>query len=148
VQAPPPAWNTIRDIVGVVSAVFGVFAALLAVWTYRNNSTRERAQWAVQLYEKFYESDQYRRMREALDCASNTREVSDLVGSERADFTDYLNFFELMAYLAESKQLSKGDILALFDYYLRCLKRHDVVMRYIENEQKGFERLSALLKNL
>jgi len=53
-----------------------------------------------------------------------------------------------MAYLSESKQVSKDDILALFHYYLQCMKRHQAVMAYIENEQKGFERLRALLKRL
>lgn len=144
----PVTWSAVRDFVGVLGAAFGVVAAAVATWTYHKNSARQRAQWAVQLYEKFYESDRYRKMRDALDCESDSAEISELVSSEGPEFTDYLNFFELMAYLSESKQVSRTDILALFDYYLRCMKRHPAVMSYIENEQKGFERLGALLREL
>ena len=44
-----------------------------------------------------------------------------MVDREDADFTDYLNFFEFMAYLEDRGQLSKRDVAALFDYYLRLL---------------------------
>ncbi len=135
------AWPAIRDLVGVAAAVG-------AAWTYHKNSARQRAQWAVQLYEKFYESDRYRKTRDALDCESDTADISNLVRAEGPEFTDYLNFFELMAYLSESNQVSKDDILALFHYYLQCMKRHQAIMKYIQDEQKGFERLRALLKSL
>ncbi len=46
------------------------------------------------------------------------------------DFTDYLNFFEMVTFLADTGQLSKKDLLRLFRYYLLCLKRHRVVMNY------------------
>jgi hypothetical protein len=45
-------WKAITEL---VSSAAGAIAAIVAVITYRNNAKRERAKWAVQLYEKFYE---------------------------------------------------------------------------------------------
>ena len=72
--------------------------------------------------------------------------ISTLVRLEPATFTDSLNFFEMVASLEKAKQLSKPDVIKLFDYYLRCLKRHPDVLKYIKNEVKGFEELSRLLE--
>lgn len=125
--------------------MLGIGAAVVAAITYASNSRRERAKWAVQLYEKFYESDRYKEMRESLDCDSDGELVLRYVGQESAAFTDYLNFFELVTFLTESKQLSKADVLRLFQYYLHCLKRHTSVMKYVDDEDKGFEQLRRFL---
>ena len=63
-------------------------------------------------------------------------------------FTDYLNFFELVAVLADNKQLSNDDVLDFFDYYLRCLRRHPAVMAYIDKQANGFQHLSGFLSKL
>jgi hypothetical protein len=68
------------------------------------------------------------------------------VESESDDFTDYLNFFELVTFLAKTKQLSESDVLSLFHYYLRCLKGQKAVMKYLNNQKNGFEHLSGFLK--
>lgn len=132
-------WKSLAEI---ASFGVGMLAAIGALLTYRSNSQRERAKWAVQLYEKFYEGDRYKEMRDRLDCTSDAADVQKLVSQEPSIFTDYLNFFELVTFLAETKQLSKDDVLRLFQYYLHCLKRHKVVMKYINNKDKGFEQLS------
>jgi hypothetical protein len=46
-------------------------------------------------------------MREKLDCASDAVEVQELVQQEPPAFTDYQNFFETVAFIAETKQLRK-----------------------------------------
>ncbi len=118
-------------------------AAILAVHTYYTNSRRERAKWAVQLYEKFYEGDRYKTMRETFDCDANSPEVRKVVQEESTEFTDYLNFFELVCFLVQTKQLRKSDVLDLFQYYMDCLVRHDGVLDYIRTH--GFEQLSRFL---
>ena len=123
----------------------GVFAAIFAVRTYRKNSKLERARWAVQLYEKFYEAHQYTKVRDTLDCDADVESVQELVSQEESEFTDYLNFFELVAFLAYTHQLSRDDVLRLFQYYMSCLKRHSVVMKYINDRTKGFEQLRSFL---
>lgn len=48
--------------------------------------------------------------------------------------------------LAETSQLSKADVLRLFQYYLQCLKRHDSVMRYLDDPINGYETLSRFFE--
>ncbi len=120
-------------------------AALWAAWTYHTRVKLERARWMKELYEKFYEQPQLKEVRELLD-GGDSRKISELVRNEEASFTDYLNFFEFLAYLEESKQVNKNDMLGLFEYYLRNLKANHEVIDYIENSTKGFEKLRKLLQ--
>jgi len=133
-----------RDAAQTISYVVGVVVAVFAVWNYYENSQRERAKWAVQLYEKFFEDNRYKDMREKFDCDPNSVEVQSIVQNESTDFTDYLNFFELVCFLLRTKQLRRTDILDLFHYYLACLLRHERVADYISTH--GFEQLERFLK--
>lgn len=94
----------------------------------------------------FYETDHYKPIREKLDCKSDAADVVELVTQEQAAFTDYLNFFEVVSFVASTHQLSEKDVLSLFHYYLRCLKRHTLVMKYLFDKGNGFEHLSGFLK--
>ncbi|HEX4067547.1 MAG TPA: hypothetical protein VHZ09_16125 [Acidobacteriaceae bacterium] len=132
-------------IIQILYYFAAAIAALGALYQYWQNSRRERAKWAVQLYEKFYEANHYKSTREKLDCVPNAIEVAQLVAEESTDFTDYLNFFEMVGYLAKKKQLRTEDALSLFQYYLRCLKQHDEVMKYLGNKEKGYEQLREFL---
>jgi len=120
--------------------------AVVAVLTYYRNSMVERARWLSSLYSKFYEAPDLKRIRKALDeNAPNSPAVQDLVREEDSDFTDYLNFFEFMAYLEARGQLKKRDVAALFDYYLRVLSRHKDVREYVRNDRNGYGYLKKLL---
>jgi hypothetical protein len=134
-------------LVQVVSYIAGVFAAFWAVLVYRSNSRRERARWAESLYSRFYEKEELKRVRDLLDCTAGDPQVAQLVTVESSAWTDYLNFFEFVAYLQSSKQLSRKDVEALFSYYLGCLKRHPNVVGYIRNKEKGYEYLRRALLN-
>jgi hypothetical protein len=132
--------------VGIVAQIasycVGAVAAVVALRTYTANSARERSKWAFQLYEKFYEGADYKRIRDLLDSEANTKDVINVVAEEGSEFTDYLNFFEMVTALTETKQLSKADVLRLFQYYFQCLKRHDSVMRYLDDPLNGYETLT------
>jgi hypothetical protein len=96
-----------------------------AVRIYYRKLALERATWLSSLYSKFYEAPDLKRMRKALDDnPPDAPEVEELVRNEDPDLTDHLNFFEFMAYLEARGQLSKRDVAALFDYYLRLLSKH------------------------
>lgn len=127
-------------------------AALAAIWavkTYRRNSVIERARWMSSLYSKFYEQEDLKVTREMLDSELPTSaEVQELVKEEKSNFTDYLNFFEFMAYLNECGQLSISDIRALFDYYLRAMWKHEAVRKYILDDKNGYDHLKKLLPKL
>ena len=132
-------------IAGAISAVGTVTAAGFAAFVYQRNSTFERAKWASGLYEKFYEATNLKQVRDKLDCPNDLDLVNEIVIREEADFTDYLNFFEFIAFLKTSKQLKNSEIEVLFGYYLDCLNRHDRVKQYISNPKNGYEGLSKLL---
>ena len=135
----------IAKAVQMGSYIAGVFAAFWAVMVYQSNSRRERARWAESLYSRFFEREDLKHVRDLLDCNSGDPQVSELVTTETSSWTDYLNFFEFMAYLQTSKQLSGRDVQALFGYYLECLKRHREVVAYIRNKEKGYEYLRKSL---
>jgi hypothetical protein len=121
-------------------------SALGAVWVYFRNSRRERAEWLSKLYSKFYEEDALKAVREVLDRAeADSAQIKKMVLEEDGNFTDYLNFFEFMAYLARRRQLSRADVAALFDYYLCILNKHTIVQEYIREGRNGFEYLKGLL---
>jgi hypothetical protein len=138
--------ETLKTIIEIVYHIVAIIAALGALWVYRRNSRLERTRWASSLYEKFYENERYKKIRDALDVPADNDSVNALVIEEGSEFTDYLNFFELVAYLKKSKQLNDEDVEALFDYYLKCLNRHSRVRSYIDNPERGYENLSMLLK--
>ncbi|MGH9344611.1 MAG: hypothetical protein ACRD19_12735 [Terriglobia bacterium] len=99
-----------------------------------------------ELYEKFYERDGLKKVRDVLDGGDQAK-VVDMVTSESSDFTDYLNFFEFLAYLLKSKQINREEVNGLFDYYLKNLKqeKNKDVAEYIAKPQNGFEQLQELL---
>jgi gamma-glutamylcyclotransferase (GGCT)/AIG2-like uncharacterized protein YtfP len=118
-------------------------AALFALFTYRKSAKLERAKWLMELYNKFYEHDDLKMVRELLE-APDEAKVLNLVRAEPAAFTDYLNFFEFLGYLCESKQLKQTDMLAMFEYYLGRLEEIPPVAAYINDPAKGFEKLNKL----
>ncbi|HTR25700.1 MAG TPA: hypothetical protein VMI10_17115 [Terriglobales bacterium] len=120
-------------------------AAIWALKVYSSNSQRERARWAESLYARFFEHPELKVVRDRLDCASGDAGVAQMVTEESAPLTDYLNFFEFVAYLQSSKQLHDSDVEALFGYYLECLRRHRELVAYIRDKEKGFEYLSRML---
>lgn len=137
--------NSTREAIQILSSIAGIVAAFWALWVYGNNSRRERARWAESLYTRFYEKPELKTVRDQLDCAAGDATVARLVTEETPALTDYLNFFEFVAYLQSSKQLSGKDVQALFGYYLDCLRRHKDLVGYIRNKDKGFEYLSKIM---
>jgi len=137
--------DTALKVVQIISYAAAACAAIAALLVYKSNSRRERARWAESLYSKFFEQIGLKAVREVLDSVAGDPRVRELVTNESSDWTDYLNFFEFVAYLRSSRQLSERDVQALFGYYLECLKRHPVVVEYIRDRSKGFDYLRELL---
>jgi hypothetical protein len=71
-----------KDIAEAIYYVAATIAVLAAAWTYRRNSRLEQAQWVSTFYEKFYESDRYKRVRNLLDCPTDPSEVDKLIEQE------------------------------------------------------------------
>ncbi len=132
------------NLIALFAAVGTFLAAVSAAITYWRNSQLEKAKWSLSLYEKFYEQPQLKAIRDILDNEEDDPGVASLVIKCSSDFTDYLNFFEFVAFLEKKKQLSCDEIRALFDYYLKCLNRHPRVITFIK--ENGYEDLQKLLK--
>jgi hypothetical protein len=137
--------QTVYYVAGSIAALGTLVAAIIAVCVYRRNSRLEQSRWASSFYEKFYESDKYKAIRDALDCGDKNQ-ISKLVEKEEAEFTDYLNFFEHIAIFTKSKQLNRDDVEASFAYYLNCLSELEAVRNYIEDDTKGYEQLKEYLR--
>lgn len=132
-------------LLGWLTPIGTLVAAFWAVWTYQKSVKLARAKWMKELYEKFYEQQQLKPVREQLD-GGDEQTVTKLVRDEDQSFTDYLNFFEFLAYLEESGQVSRADMLGLFGYYLENLKSSRAVREYVNKPAKGFEKLQKLLQ--
>lgn len=137
-------WTQILEVIGGLGALG---AGFWAVWTYHQSAKLERSKWMKELYEKFYEHDELKKIRDLLD-GGDSDEISRLVRDEPSSFTDYLNFFEFLGYLHESGQIKLKEICGMFDYYLRNLREHPAVLSYINDPAKGFEKLRELLKRV
>ncbi len=134
-----------KDIFTIIGTFATVIAAGFAAFVYWRNSRLERAKWLASLYEKFYEKENLKPVRDKLDCEDEiSLDITKLIREESPEFTDYLNFFEFVAFLMKSKQLKYEEVEQLFGYYLNCLNSRKDVRGYIEN--KGYELLNALLK--
>jgi hypothetical protein len=141
-----PMLQDVKTIVEIVFYMVAIVGGLLAVRTYRQNQSLERSRWASSLYEKFYEKFDLKGVRRILDCSANAKEVEDFVKGEPPELTDYLNFFEHVAYLVRQNQVRRSDAEAYFDYYFSCLKRHPSVLRYVQDKSNGYEYLAEFLK--
>jgi hypothetical protein len=124
---------------------FLILLAAFAIYNYWRSGKLERARWAAQLHAKFYESGKYDDVRETLDCETDSADFEDLFSTQEPSLTTYLNFFELVVFLQESKQLRRDEIDALFEYYLRCLSRHRRVREYVDNRANNYQYLSRFL---
>jgi hypothetical protein len=133
-----------------ISGLAAAAGVLWAVWVYYGKLRLERAKWLSSLYSKFYEAENLKNVRNTLDESGpypeDTQErIETMVNDQDPDFTDYLNFFEFMAYLEHLGQLSEKDVKALFDYYLRNLSKHKKVREYIDKDRNGFGYLKQVL---
>jgi hypothetical protein len=139
-------WRWWKDFAEMAFYVVAIGSAIAAVIAYRQNSRLERARWVTTLFEKFYHNVAMKKICAILDEEKTTPEIRELVEKEDSEFTDYLNFFEYVAYLARSGQMRRVDVETLFEYYLRCMRRHLTVRDYIDDPKNSFEQLSWLLR--
>ncbi len=137
------AYYCVSILAGIATGIAAIFAWL----QYRRNSQQEKVKWAVQLFEKFYESDNYKGFRNLLDDTDDKKsaEVEAMVHDKDAKFTDYLNFFELIAFLVEKEQLTDEIALNLFRYYLRLIVNRPSVMEYVNETSQDFDKLQTFL---
>lgn len=116
----------------------------MAARSYCRNTKTRRAEFICQLHKSFFEDATYKKVRQALD-TDDEDAIAVFVVKESEDFTDFLNFFELVAYLQRQDNLSMDDVEALLGYYLALLRERPALRGYIRNQTHGFEELDRLL---
>jgi len=101
----------------------------------------------------FFETDRYAEIRRVLDYAeqpSYDELAAAVLSGTHHRLADalwrYLNFFELLAGLRQLGQISDDEIVRLFDYDLRLIKRQEFIMVALEPE--GFDGLANLLNTV
>jgi len=149
--------------IGQFMSGIGIFFLLITAWVaYKNyiyHTQLDRLKWLQQLFESFYLSERYKSVRQQIDF-DDIKELLALLGRSDSEpnqlrreeriqvdsFTDYLNFFEWIAFLESKDQLTFEDVDAMFNYYLKRMVEVDSdkqLRRYIRDQ--GFERLHRLL---
>lgn len=152
------AWGAyLTGCASLILSCAAMVAGFQALRDYRSKTTGEKAKWLLQLYEKLFENPHLKEVRRKLDY-DDTEELKALIHADSEGreftsdqrvkfdaFTDYLNFFELIALLKKIGQLTSDDIKATFDYYLNLLTkaRNPEIRQYLNKE--GFENLDKLL---
>ena len=137
-------WTVIKDCLTLL--ITGVGGGL-AVSGYLKNASTRRAEFLCDLHRAFFEGQTYKAVRRNLDDDSENADAKlrQLTRDQPEEFTDFLNFFELVAWLERQGNLSSGDVHALLGYYLDLLNRHEPIRAYIRNPSNGFEELHRLL---
>ncbi|MEW6511743.1 MAG: hypothetical protein AB1428_12390 [Bacteroidota bacterium] len=136
-------WKSATDILANLAILV---AGVWGLYTYSKAKKLDRAKWLKDLYEKFYEKPDLKVVRNTIDEGDESK-INKYVTREPSEFTDYLNFFEFIGHLREQKQISNEEVIGLFDYYLRSLKK-PVVLKYVQDKSHGYEKLASLLEEL
>lgn len=139
--------ENLKDLATIVGVIITAGIAAWAVFVFWNNSRLERAKWLERLYEKFYENERYKEIRNLID-SDDRKAVSSMVEVESSEFTDYLNFFEFVSILESNRQLDIGEVKDMFAYYLNSLKDDPDTSKYVRDSTKGFEKLAALFDKI
>ncbi len=139
------AW--VKVLGPILLAVVPIVTLIFAARTYRLNSRTKVAEFLLKLHQSFFVDATYSKMRQTLDVESTPASelISSLVRQEDVEFTDFLNFFELVAYMNQRGDLQVADVYALFGYYLRILTTNADLRGYIRDKSRSFEHLNALL---
>ncbi len=137
-------WTIFKDS---ATLLITAATAFFAVRTFQTNARTRRADVLSNLHKSFFVEASYKDMRSKLDDDSDGGEQKRqrLVQDEEPEFTDFLNYFEFVAYLWYSKNLSLSDVDALLGYYLSLLCKSASIRKYIRDEKHGFEHLNHLL---
>jgi hypothetical protein len=154
------AWgNFLLGAATIGLALVAWIGGLLAFEEYAERTKAEQIRWLAELFSRLFQDKLYRRMRQKvdyddLDDIAELLEKNKQAGAEFSqeerdlldEFTDYLNFFEMMAFLSKSGKIKVEDVAQIFDYYLRRfgeIKQQKAIMEYLEKD--GFENLRQLL---
>lgn len=131
--------TVLAAIANVVLAIGASFAALRAVYLYRESKRTEAAHWLQGMFEQFYLSNEFLTARALLqyeykdsvapllERRLTDRDVPQTVRQAEIlhELDRLLNYFEWILYLEHNEHLAKDDRLALFRYWFDLMKHSD-----------------------
>jgi hypothetical protein len=135
-----------QAVLGIGAVVGGGFA----LWQHRRSIRTGETELLFRLFQSFYQTDRYRRVRHTIDLLTEVTAGHDpeilLLGPlpdrpYEEEFVDYLNFFEFVFGLLKTGRLRRSDVDAAFDWYIRALFEVTFIRQYIASY--GFEALLA-----
>ena len=132
----------LQELLDALVSIVTIVGGAAVVWVYYRDHLRKKAEWMHQLYGKFFENAQFKKIRRTMDHKGITEDWLKTEANEE-QLVDYLNFFEYIASLHTMGQISQEEIERMFDYYLKLMSDRPVVREYIRNW--GFEDLDRLL---
>ena len=141
---------TFPVVIAAFSACLAAVSAAFAALTYRRNANTKRAEFLLQLHKAFFVDPTYKPIRDLLDNPneSDAEKLRKHIQEETAELTDFLNFFELIAYFESCKTLRRHDVDALLSYYLHLIKTNGPLSSYISKDQTSFEYLNKVIERL
>lgn len=136
----------LKECLEIAAYAVAILAAIGSFFQYRRNSARERTRWLFELYQRFYEHSDLKKMRVKIDWGETAfvKKGEDKELLKQLD--DYLNFFEFLAFLYKTREVKKKEIEAMFDYPLRTMAKDKDVRDYIANPEYGYEGIRELFR--
>ncbi len=142
------------------SIVAAIAIAVPAILAYRESLRLRRAEWLHRLFQEYYSASTYRPIRQLLDEPVGRARLSQVLsklGSRESrlspeeskilyDLTDFLSFFEFIAFLRSEGALTLEDCKVLFHYYLQLLSQQRDVVDFMT--RYGYGPLLQLLKEV
>jgi gamma-glutamylcyclotransferase (GGCT)/AIG2-like uncharacterized protein YtfP len=123
---------------------FGGLAMVVRAFGISNRL--ERARWASQLNLQFF-SPEYRAMRQAL-ASQDPAQIMVLIQTEPAEFVEFLNFFETVAYLRNHGQIEDPDLATIFRSYPGEFRKHPYLSAYLQDPLKPYKELAMLVRRM
>jgi hypothetical protein len=132
------AWGAYLAGTGTVLIGLGaIYAAIQGIREYGSRTKTEHMRWLQVFYERFYGNKRLRVVRQHIDFNDDGfAKILSLIERDKNpkasfdpkekdlfdDFTDYLNFFEMLVYLKCQGRILEEELESMFGYYLRSLK--------------------------
>lgn len=134
----------VASLLGGVAAFAGFFLNAMAL---RSSTKVKRLETLASLQARFYTSPEMGEVRRLIETGTKD-EIEAVINVVRAtpesDRLDgYLNFFEWIAFLEESRHLSFEEVDGLFGYCLGQIKKRPELATYMG--KYSYEKLSKLL---
>lgn len=146
-------WSLIAEVLKAAGGAVALLGIPITYLAYNRSVQTKRAQWLASLHENFFETDRYNEIRRVLDYAEEPS-YAQLAAAVAAgtyhpiadELWRYLNFFEFLAGLRQLGQISDKEIIRLFDYDLRLIRKQEFIMNALDPE--GFDGLVILLRTV